>query len=224
MTSFIITGKDPEETQKMAVMLCEKKGIDLFDTTFITSDKDSIGIEVVKKLQEKIILRPLRGKNKAVIIPDAHLLTHAAQNALLKLLEEPPEHTYIYLLCDNPDALLSTIQSRCQIIRIADPTIVLDIQKHQELLDDYHQITKQPIGNALKMAERLAKDKQGCIQYLELFTMGCRTHLLSLINQNDSLENIPRHLTKIQSTITTLKKSNTSARLALEHLFLQLRG
>ena len=107
MTSFIIAGKNREATEQKAKDLSLEKKIDPFDITLVTSDKDSLGIELVKKLQEKVFLMPLRGKDKAVIIPDAQTLTVPAQNALLKLLEEPPAHTYLYLLTDNQEETLA---------------------------------------------------------------------------------------------------------------------
>jgi DNA polymerase-3 subunit delta' len=51
------------------------------------------------------------------LINDAHRMNQEGANALLKTLEEPPANALILLVCDNPDSLLPTIRSRCQVIR-----------------------------------------------------------------------------------------------------------
>lgn len=58
-----------------------------------------------------------RGRGKVFVVEQAHLLNTAAQNAMLKTLEEPAGRTLIILLSDENDALLPTIRSRCQIVR-----------------------------------------------------------------------------------------------------------
>jgi len=60
---------------------------------------------------------PMAGRRKIAIIDDADLLNEAGANALLKTLEEPPEHSLIILIASNRDAILPTILSRCQILR-----------------------------------------------------------------------------------------------------------
>jgi DNA polymerase-3 subunit delta' len=64
-------------------------------------------------------LRPLPGSRKIAVIDDADLMNDAAANALLKTLEEPPDGAVLFLIATNPDALLPTIRSRCQILRFA---------------------------------------------------------------------------------------------------------
>ena len=223
MTSYIIAGKSNDENEQRALSLCREKTIDQFDITYITSEKESLGIEAIKKMQEKVFLMPLRGKDKAVIIPGADLLTIPAQNALLKLLEEPPSHTYIFLLTDNLDSLLGTIKSRCQILKIATAPSSLSAHEAEALESTYSEWTKQSIGSALKTAEKMAKDKQECISALESLVQQCRIIMLEQIKSGTSPDKIPDHLRQIQTTITTLGKTNASARLTLEHLFLGLR-
>jgi DNA polymerase-3 subunit delta' len=61
-------------------------------------------------------LRPMAGRRKVAIIDDADLFNEASGNALLKTLEEPPQHSLIVLLTTSTDLLLPTIRSRCQIV------------------------------------------------------------------------------------------------------------
>jgi len=79
-----------------------------------------LGIDVIRHfLIEKIGLRPARGRAKVFIIIEAERLTPAAQNAMLKTLEEPPEHSHLILLAASADTLLDTTRSRCQQIAFA---------------------------------------------------------------------------------------------------------
>ena len=65
-------------------------------------------------LIDKVGLSPSRGRAKIFVIMEAHTLGGHAQNAMLKTLEEPPEHSYLVLLTDSVDLLLPTTRSRCQ--------------------------------------------------------------------------------------------------------------
>jgi DNA polymerase-3 subunit delta' len=61
--------------------------------------------------------RPSRGRGKAFIVREAELMSEAAQNALLKTLEEPPPDTTIILIAEQPEQLLPTTLSRCRMVR-----------------------------------------------------------------------------------------------------------
>jgi DNA polymerase-3 subunit delta' len=85
----------------------------------VASGKKEIGVDRVRELKRFMQLRPLLGATKVAIIDAAASLTVAAQNALLKTLEEPPAHSLLILVASNPDALLPTVRSRCQRLRFA---------------------------------------------------------------------------------------------------------
>jgi DNA polymerase-3 subunit gamma/tau len=72
------------------------------------------GIDQIRELKEKIEFSPSEGKYKVYIIDEVHMLTREAFNALLKTLEEPPEHVIFILATTEPHKLPSTILSRCQ--------------------------------------------------------------------------------------------------------------
>ncbi len=81
-------------------------------------DQDKLGVEQTKKIKEFLSLKPYSAKSRVVTILSAHNLTTQAQNSLLKLLEEPPLNSQIYLGANSESRLLSTILSRCEIIYI----------------------------------------------------------------------------------------------------------
>ncbi|GAC1369139.1 MAG: hypothetical protein NVSMB39_0660 [Candidatus Saccharimonadales bacterium] len=85
-------------------------------------DKASIGIEQVRGLISELSMRPFTaGATRVVVIDQAHLLTLEAQNALLKLLEEPPPSTLIILMAEQLQALLVTVRSRCRSVQFVRP-------------------------------------------------------------------------------------------------------
>ena len=78
-------------------------------------------INVIREfLLEKVASRPGMGQTSVYVIKESEKLNAASQNALLKVLEEPPGHCRIILLCTRLDNLLPTTQSRCQIVRFGD--------------------------------------------------------------------------------------------------------
>lgn len=72
------------------------------------------GIDEMRDLREKINFAPTRAKSKVYIIDEVHMLTKEAFNALLKTLEEPPEHVYFVLATTEVHKIPETILSRCQ--------------------------------------------------------------------------------------------------------------
>lgn len=81
--------------------------------------KKEIGIDRIREVKRFMQLQPVRGKAKVAVIDEAHMLTVAAQNALLKVLEEPPARSFLLLISSSPDALLATVRSRCQRLQFA---------------------------------------------------------------------------------------------------------
>jgi DNA polymerase-3 subunit delta' len=79
----------------------------------------SLGVDEARGLQRLIGVRPYEGGRAVVIVEDAQDLTVQAQNALLKTLEEPPEHAILILLAETLSPLLPTILSRCAVFKMA---------------------------------------------------------------------------------------------------------
>ncbi len=79
-------------------------------------DKATLGVEPVKDFREDMFLSSTESENKIYIIDDAECMTPEAQNALLKVLEEPPSSVTIILLAKECDRILTTIKSRAQYI------------------------------------------------------------------------------------------------------------
>jgi DNA polymerase III subunit delta' len=105
----------------------------------VRPDGFSISIEEVRQLQKFLQLKTVGARpfRRAVVVEYAHLLTTEAQNAFLKLLEEPPADTFIILTTNSPRALLPTILSRVQSVTVHPPAeeqlqILLDASAKDE--------------------------------------------------------------------------------------------
>ena len=73
-----------------------------------------VSVDMIRSLIKDIYLKPYEGEYKVYVVPEADTMTVQAQNALLKTLEEPPDHSIIILATPEPERLLPTILSRCQ--------------------------------------------------------------------------------------------------------------
>lgn len=173
-----------------------------------------------------MFLKPIKSKNKLVIIEDAQLLTPEAQNALLKILEEPPAHTLIFLGTDTQEALLPTILSRCQLIVLEEESKQLSEKTIEELKGFIQNFPELSINERLKEAEQLAKDKEKALTWIENLILVLREKLLKnysseTFDTNDTLDT-PGTLKKLQSLHTLLKTTNVNPRFAIEHTLLSL--
>lgn len=86
------------------------------DFLLLQPDGNSIKIDQIRYLQQKIQEKPIISEKKVYVIDDADTMTVEAQNCLLKTLEEPPEFATIILIGSNENAFLTTIKSRCMIL------------------------------------------------------------------------------------------------------------
>ncbi|SRR6266568_991730 len=252
MVSFIIVAKEKKKREEYAKAFAKKQNIDPFDITLIEKDltskptTQSIGIEVVKQIQKKVFFKPIRSKSKLITIEDAQLLTPEAQNALLKVLEEPPAHTLIFLGTDSKEALLPTIISRCQIIELEEERKRLSEKTIEELNNFIETLPELSIGEKLKQAEQLAKDKDKAIKWIENLILVLRENMLEnviLVNEahpgSDSGPASPAStrgeragmterdyfniIKSFQSLHTLLKTTNVNPRFAIEHTLLSLQ-
>ena len=93
-------------------------------------EKKQVPVELIRQARTEMFIRPNEGQRKIFLIPRAQDMNEAAQNALLKILEEPPAYGVFLLLAETPEMLLPTIRSRCAELRLAPlPAPLL----HQEL-------------------------------------------------------------------------------------------
>jgi hypothetical protein len=111
--SILLVTQNPHEAlQRHFNIDVTKPGLDI---SILQSDK-SIGIDDIKEAKRFAVSPPVMSAKKQIVIPESRRLTPEAQNALLKLLEEPPRYLQIILVTGNTHQLLETILSRCHVI------------------------------------------------------------------------------------------------------------
>ena len=115
MTAALLTmaAMDPEFSDK--IMNFGSPDVTLHT---IPEGKKSIGVSSVRDIRYQAYIRPQELSFRAFVIDKAETMTTEAQNALLKIFEEPPANVFFFLLCDNASSLLSTVRSRAPIVRM----------------------------------------------------------------------------------------------------------
>lgn len=108
-------------------------------TLGLAGDAKSIRIEQLRALFSVLSLHPAEPGPRVIVIKDMHTMTPQAQNALLKSLEEPQNNDYFLLTSDNERAVLPTIISRCNLVRLP----ALEDEKLEELLLQHGCNSKQ---------------------------------------------------------------------------------
>ena len=81
------------------------------------------GIDDIREIRERVILQPVEGRYKVYILDEAHQLTDAAFNALLKLIEEPPPHLVFVFCTADLQKMMGTVRSRCQTFVLSRPRL-----------------------------------------------------------------------------------------------------
>lgn len=81
-------------------------------------DKKTVTVDRIREARSDAFIRPNEGNRKVYLIPRAQDMNEAAQNALLKVMEEPPPYGVFLLLTDNAEKLLPTVRSRCAELRL----------------------------------------------------------------------------------------------------------
>jgi DNA polymerase III subunit gamma/tau len=93
------------------------------------------GIDDIREIRERVVLQPVEGRYKVYILDEAHQLTDAAFNALLKLIEEPPPHL-VFVFCTTDVAkMLPTVRSRCQTFVFSRPRLPELIRKLRRIAE-----------------------------------------------------------------------------------------
>ncbi len=131
-----------------------------------------IGVEESRHILQKLSLKSFSGKYKIMIVWLPEKMNIAAANKLLKVLEEPPEQTLFFLVCDSIESILPTIISRTQIVKIPTLTnndIVDYLKKHYQIDDSNAQTIANLAQGSLVEALNMIKGDKSQHIYFDLF-------------------------------------------------------
>lgn len=162
------------EAEKGTRVVLEARREDFFGTGEFGNRARSIGIDLVRGVLEAVSKQPYEGKCSVVILFEAHLATTEAQNAILKLLEEPPSSAVLVLVTRYPDRLLPTVLSRCQEVR----TEPIPEGRTAEFLIRFYSVEE---GEARRIAALAGGNLRRGIRFLDNRFMGMRRDAVSLV-------------------------------------------
>jgi DNA polymerase-3 subunit delta' len=130
------------------------------DVLLIAPQGQTIKIEQIRRIQHTLSFKPAFARRRMVIIDNAETMTPDAANAFLKTLEEPPLNTTLILIAQDKTQLLSTIVSRCQIVRFRPLPlkIVQEVLKKKGLEKDeatkIASLAEGSLGKAMQLLEK----------------------------------------------------------------------
>jgi DNA polymerase-3 subunit gamma/tau len=139
-------------------------------------------VEDVRQLRENVRYAPAKGRYKIYLIDEVHMLSPAAFNALLKTLEEPPEHVKFIFATTEPQKVLPTILSRCQRFDLHRIPANL-ITKHLQFIAGKEQITLEPAA-----AHAVARGAEGGLRDAESMLDQLVAFCGEKISENDVLD------------------------------------
>ncbi len=239
--AYLFIGKDGIGKKIVAIEFAKKiNNVDFLDESdfkIISPEKDLIKVEEIRNLISDIYIKPTYLKRKIFIIDDADKMNTNAQNALLKVLEEPPIYATIILIATNKEKIIKTIQSRVteikfnplkdeEIEKIVGNNVNVkfargSVGKAKELLENnYYDISKEIIElfdkkNYLDINKKIFENKDEIVEILEYIKL----IYYSEINKNTSVK--VKIITLIDETIKNLSR-NANTDLALDKMIIQI--
>ena len=118
----------------------------------------AVSVDTIRAMKKEIYIKPYVAPRKVYIVPNADTMTAAAQNSLLKVLEEPPSYCTIILISENFNAFLPTVLSRAAVIKFA-PLSVSEILQYlndtQEENSQSFEVVSKMCGGSIKAAKEL---------------------------------------------------------------------
>ncbi len=109
----------PDKTCNSCVTIANGTSLDVVEMDAASQR----GIDDIREIRDHVVLQPVEGRFKVYILDEAHQLTDAAWNALLKLIEEPPPHLVFVFCTTELHKVLPTVRSRCQTFLFARPRL-----------------------------------------------------------------------------------------------------
>ena len=139
-------GEDGDVADLAKVLESRREG---FFAPSVFAKRASIRIARARAVIQRANARPFGSPRNVFVFVDAHVMREEAQHALLKLVEEPPEHCAMVFVTHNPEAVLYTIRSRCQRVRFTPlKTTVIE-----RILVDYYGVSGGEARRAALLAQ-----------------------------------------------------------------------
>jgi len=203
------------------------------------------GIDTIREIRANCSYKPLEGKNRGWILDEFHKSTNDAQNAALKLFEDPPAHVYFFICTTEPQKLIDTLKGRCiilqtktldddsmtsllrKIVRSENETlqkevyeqIVQDALGHpRNAINILEQVLSTPAADRLNVACKSAAEQSQSIELCRALLRGSKWKEISVILKgltDQQPEDVRRHVLGYCQAVL-LKEDNVRCGLIME--------
>ena len=188
------------------------------DTFYVVGSKKSIGVDDIRQqLIAPMSLKPYSHKYKVFIVEKAQDLTPAAQNVLLKTIEEPAEYGVFLFVSPNIRSFLPTVLSRCDIVRFSDEAHTEHSPELTALSGEiYEKLCKSDVYDAFLLYGKLdSLERNEVVQLLDLLYVKYGEKA----GQGSIFVNACKEIVKTKQILS----QNGNLQLAIEMLFIKLR-
>lgn len=209
--SWLVVGGNKETRREKVGEIVGKEAARTGDVVALEGEAGkSIGVDAVRQWRKALTLTPV-GKTKVGVILEGEKLTEEAQNAILKVLEEPPEGAVVILSSPSLDLLLLTVVSRCLVIDLGGTTqISISPEKERELTKIIELITQKNYTLGFDWTKTVG-ERQEAIEEVDRLLVVARAMLLESVVD----PGVVARLLKTKEYLT----ANANVRMTLDNLF-----
>jgi len=227
-SAFLFTGGGGTGKTTIGRIVRRELGCHVSDFREINASDDT-GVDGIRKVIESVKYAPLSGNRKVILYDEAHMLSKSAQEAMLKVLEEPPEYVTFIICTTNPEALKQTFKRRCHhydlnsLKRTELSTLckrVLKAEKvkyRQKIVSKICSLADGSAGQALKLLDQVIDftDEEKAIEVLQSTGVE-ESELIIAIRTllNDSIKARTKWV-KISKVLKNIKTDGEGARRAV---------
>lgn len=208
-------GEEPCNRCESCKAITEARSLDVIEIDAASNT----GVEDIRDLREKVKLAPTSSKYKVYIIDEVHMLSTSAFNALLKTLEEPPQHVIFVLCTTDPHKLPATIVSRCLVYdfgKATDDEVVRSLGK--KVRSEDLEVEKGVLELIANKADGSFRDAD---KILEQLAMGGKKISLARVGE---VEDVDKVRLAVEKLLVALEKKETKDGLMVIEEFVAKGG
>lgn len=176
-------------------------------------DKHRIDIESIRDLKLFMSLKSYSSEYRLAVIEDAEMISDAAANAMLKILEEPPKRSVLVLISSKPGMLPRTILSRCETV-LFSPVPEVYTDEMDKALFELRKVAKQGMAERIQYVKKIYEKEE----YVELVNTWLRSLHLQLADKPTAAP-VLRALLRLSNIVSQPQYNH---RIALENFFVNL--
>lgn len=220
-TILLTGGSSDERESRVQKLLSASHASPAYTIAVKQAPGEAIKIEHVRDLQSSLYLKPPKGITVFAIIYEIGNATIEAQQSLLKLLEEPPEHVRILMTAESDQRILATIVSRARVLKIQTRAWRISPDDMKQYTEEFTSVISLPSGKRFERAATVSEEPDHGATWLKNMIIGARNVLHTEVSTSHRTT-ISEILQKCSHCLVTLERTNTNPRLLLENLLLEI--